>query len=156
MAVRRGWMSLHCTYWAAGIKGVLFAYTHSVSKSIKLWSTTGSSDEAATKLKPQKHMHIISPSKKKNVLKCKQAKQEMNVLSSVQKSEHLSRLDRYRGPIVWNLIPKAIKDASSLQLFKQKTQTSLKDTGTNSIWKGSLSDNIKTNGFPVLKIFLKF
>ena len=27
---------------------------------------------------------------------------------------------RYRGPIVWNLIPKAIKDASSLQLFKQK------------------------------------
>ena len=80
-------------------------------------------------------MHIISPSKKKNVLKCKQAKQEMNVLSSVQKSEHLSRLDRYRGPIVCNLIPKAIKDASSLQLFKQKTQTSLKDTGTNSIWK---------------------
>lgn len=27
---------------------------------------------------------------------------------------------RYRGPIVWNLLPKAIKDASSLQLFKQK------------------------------------
>ena len=65
-------------------------------------------------------MHIISPSKKKNVLKCKQAKQEMNVLSSVQKSEHFSRLDRYRGPIVCNLIPKPIKDAFSLQLFKQK------------------------------------
>ena len=27
---------------------------------------------------------------------------------------------RYRGPIVWNLIPKAIRDASSQQLFKQK------------------------------------
>lgn len=27
---------------------------------------------------------------------------------------------RYRGPIVWNLIPKPIKDASSQQLFKQK------------------------------------
>ena len=27
---------------------------------------------------------------------------------------------RYRGSIVWNLLPKAIKDASSLQLFKQK------------------------------------
>ena len=26
---------------------------------------------------------------------------------------------RYRGPIVWNLIPEAIKDASSYQLFKQ-------------------------------------
>ena len=27
---------------------------------------------------------------------------------------------RYRGPIVWNLIPTAIRDASSQQLFKQK------------------------------------
>ena len=27
---------------------------------------------------------------------------------------------RYRGPVVWNLIPKTIKDASSYQLFKQK------------------------------------
>ena len=27
---------------------------------------------------------------------------------------------RYRGTIVWNLLPKAIKDVPSLQLFKQK------------------------------------
>ena len=27
---------------------------------------------------------------------------------------------RYRGPIIWNSIPKAIRDASSLQLFKAR------------------------------------
>ena len=41
--------------------------------------------------------------------------------SHVRYNSNLGRNSvRYRGPIVWNLIPKAIKDASSLQLFKQK------------------------------------
>ena len=33
---------------------------------------------------------------------------------------------RYRGPVVWNLIPKTIKDASSYQLFKQKLRQASK------------------------------
>ena len=33
---------------------------------------------------------------------------------------------RYRGPIVWNLIPKTMKDASSYQLFKQKLRRASK------------------------------
>ena len=39
----------------------------------------------------------------------------------VRYNSNLGRISvRYRGPIVWNLIPKAIKDASSQQLFKVK------------------------------------
>ena len=33
---------------------------------------------------------------------------------------------RYRGPVVWNLIAKTIKDASSYQLFKQKLRQASK------------------------------
>lgn len=45
----------------------------------------------------------------------------INDFSHVRYNSNLGRNSvRYRGPIVWNLIPKAIKDASSLQLFKQK------------------------------------
>jgi hypothetical protein len=45
----------------------------------------------------------------------------INDFSNVRYNSNLGRNSvRYRGPIVWNLIPKAIKDASSLQLFKQK------------------------------------
>ena len=45
----------------------------------------------------------------------------INDFSHVRYSSNLGRNSvRYRGPIVWNLMPKAIKDASSLQLFKQK------------------------------------
>ena len=41
--------------------------------------------------------------------------------SHIRYNSNLGRISvRYRGPIVWNLIPKAIKDASSLQLFKLK------------------------------------
>ena len=45
----------------------------------------------------------------------------INDFSHVRYNSNLGRNSvGYRGPIVWNLIPKAIKDASSLQLFKQK------------------------------------
>jgi len=44
----------------------------------------------------------------------------INDFSNVRYNSNLGRNSvRYKGPIVWNLIPKAIKDASSLQLFKQ-------------------------------------
>ena len=47
--------------------------------------------------------------------------QARRMLKHVRYNSNLGRNSvRYRGPIVWNLIPKAIKDASSLQLFKQK------------------------------------
>ena len=45
----------------------------------------------------------------------------INDFSHVRYNCNLGRKSvRYRGPIVWNLIPKAIRDASSQQLFKQK------------------------------------
>ena len=45
----------------------------------------------------------------------------INDFSHVRYNCNLGRNSvRYRGPIVWNLIPKAIRDASSQQLFKQK------------------------------------
>ena len=46
----------------------------------------------------------------------------INDFSYVQYNCNLGRnsVIRYRGPIVWNLILKAIRDASSQQLFKQK------------------------------------
>ena len=37
---------------------------------------------------------------------------------------------RYRGPIVWNLIPKPIKDTSSQQLFRQKLRQALRILAT--------------------------
>lgn len=52
---------------------------------------------------------------------------------------------RYRGPIVWNLIPEAIKDASSYQLFKQKRRQASKILEEIQFKKElGLSDNIKT------------
>lgn len=88
----------------------LFAHTHSVSKSIKLWSTAGSSDEAATKIK--------SHTRWKNVLRCKQAKVTMNELCSVLKSEHLSSQDSERKK-VWSTppSPSIVPAASSVGTF---------------------------------------
>ena len=45
----------------------------------------------------------------------------INYFSHVRYNSNIGRNSvRYRGPIVWNFIPKAIKDASSYKLFKQK------------------------------------
>ena len=44
-----------------------------------------------------------------------------NLFSHVRYNSNIGRNSvTYRGPVVWNLIPKPIKDASSYQLFKQK------------------------------------
>ena len=51
----------------------------------------------------------------------------INDVSHIRFNSNLGRNSvRFRGPIVWNLIPKAIKDASSLQLFKQKLRQASK------------------------------
>ena len=45
----------------------------------------------------------------------------MNDFSLIRYNSELGRNSvRYRGPMVWNAIPKVIRDASSLQLFKGK------------------------------------
>ena len=50
-----------------------------------------------------------------------------NHFSHVRYNSNIGRNSvRYRGPIVWNLIPRAIKDASSYQLFKQKLRQASK------------------------------
>ena len=76
-----------------------------------------------------------------------------NHFSHVRYNSNIGRNSvRYRGPIVWNLIPEAIKDASSHQRFKQKLRQAA-DTGPNSIKKRGLSDNIKTIRLFVFLVF---
>ena len=51
----------------------------------------------------------------------------INHFSHVRYNSNIGRSSvRKRGPIVWNLIPEAIKDASSYQLFKQKLRQASK------------------------------
>jgi len=51
----------------------------------------------------------------------------INHFSHVRYNSNIGRKSaRYRGPIVWSLIPEAIKDASSYQLFKQKLRQTSK------------------------------
>ena len=67
---------------------------------------------------PQNKLYCFSEKKSFGV-RC--TLRRINDFSHVRYNCNLGRNSvRYRGPIVWNLIPKAIRDASSQQLFKQK------------------------------------
>ena len=50
-----------------------------------------------------------------------------NHFSHVRYNSNIGRNSvRYRGPVVWNLIPKTIKDASCYHLFKRKLRQASK------------------------------
>lgn len=68
----------------------------------------------------------------------------MNKFSHVQNHSELGRnCARYRGPIVWNSIPKLVLYATSLQRFKGKLKLVSRTLDQNIIWERSLFNLIK-------------